>query len=850
MKIFDAGSRVGPGLRDRRLTAINFVADAVSRSVELREIADNALDAVVAVMELDAAAVYIWRQPQQTLELFAWRGLSEAFARQVASLRKGMDPTVDEVLGGATRVVEDFRVAGAPSRLEVVGAGFRSAVMLPVRAHGFVVGMLALGSYRPRGFGESDLELLEVISNQIGIALANAELQADLRRSEEQYRALVENSDDAIFITGRDCRPRFANSAFQKIFGFSAAELAAEGPYGRIHPEDVEAVRAAVERLLAGEPVRNLEYRFCRKDGTWIDLQCSGSVFSRQAGRVEQLQFVVRDVTDVRRRQQQLLRRNRQLAALCLVGEVANSSLQIEQIARNSLEVALECTGMQAGAIHLAEAAQKRLRLYVHAGLPDELVAALRSVRWGEGVTGTVAATGQPQILGDAPTELPAQFGAAARHGFRVLVKVPLKAKGEVLGTLGLLGKRVVPDTREVLEMVTAIGNQLGIAMANARLYQTQLRENEKLNALLDISSGGAQQLQLGSLLQRILEKSVALLRADAAQIVRFVPQTDQAEVVAAIPARPEALGTRFAARESLSGAVRDSRQGRIFSRSELAGLRASPMLRDADAQSALVVPLAARNQLIGAVELLRLGAGASDFGRADLELMDAFASRAAVAIDTAQLLQDLERKNELLQLLVQEAHHRIKNNLQMISGLLQLEAEAAPGGVSTGFLRAAIARIRAIAQVHDMLTEEMPEKVDAHALLGTIVDTLVASAPHRHGRPQVELNAEHLWLNADQAVALALIVNELVANSLLHGRPPPEQPLRVRVECLRENSRVRLTICDNGGGFADEKTSHPLQGQGIKIVAQLARVNLRGELHIQTRQAGVCAELRFDTDA
>ena len=201
---------------------------------------------------------------------------------------------------------------------------------------------------------------------------------------------------------------------------------------------------------------------------------------------------------------------------------------------------------------------------------------------------------------------------------------------------------------------------------------------------------------------------------------------------------------------------------------------------------------LISRNELIGALSLTRHGENAAEFTAANLELMEAFASRAAVAIDNAQLLKDLGRKNKLLQLLIEEAHHRIKNNLQMVSGLLQLEAESAPVESSKGFLQTAITRIQAIAQVHNLLSEEMPEKVDVNALITTIVHMLVSSAPGTHGTPDVTVDVEHVWLGAEQAVPLALIVNELVSNTFVHGRSPQGQPLRARIQCRQTGRPYR----------------------------------------------------------
>jgi PAS domain S-box-containing protein len=833
-------------LRDPRLTAINFVSDAVNRTLDLKEIADNALDSVLAVMKVDAGAVYIWQDTDHSLHLFAWRGLKETVVPKVAVLQKGTE-VIDAVLNGEARVIDDFPVSPSGTVSEAVRAGFQSAVLVPIRAHGYVVGALGLGTYQKRRFDEPDVDLIEAVSNQIGNAMVHAQLQTDLRASEEQYRALVENSDDAIYIADSSGRLRFANNAFSRVFGYRLSDVARTDLMAYVHAEDVDMVWRAVDGLLRGEPIHNLEYRFRHKNGMWIDLQCSGSVFSREGEHVAEVQFVVRDITQARQRQQQLLRRNQQLGALTTLAEVANSSLNIDEIARNTLEVALESTGMSGGAIHLADAKQHVLNLYLQSGLPDELVADLRTLKWGELVPGFVAASGQVAVVNDLTIRTPAPPSSAARHGFRSTIVVPVKTKGEILGTLGLLNRQELEFTTEVVEMVTAMGNQLGIAVANARLYEKQLRENEKLAALVDISSGSAQQLELELLLQRILQRAAALLRADAAYISHYSEAAEQAEIVAASANFTRLIGMLYPATQGLFGQIRPTRQGRIFTREEVKAYGYSPVLRESDVRSALVVPLISRNELIGALSLTRHGENAAEFTAANLELMEAFASRAAVAIDNAQLLKDLERKNKLLQLLIEEAHHRIKNNLQMVSGLLQLEAESAPIESSRSFLQTAITRIQAIAQVHNLLSEEMPEKVDVNVLITTIVHMLASSAPGTHGTPDVTVDVDHVWLGAEQAVPLALIVNELASNTFVHGQSPEGQPLRARIRCRQQDNHIELVVSDNGGGFADGKDWRECEGQGMSIVAQLAQVNLRGHLQIEPRDGGVRAELRFE---
>jgi PAS domain S-box-containing protein len=833
-----------PQSRDPRLTALNFIADAVNRSLDLKEIADNAIHAILSVTKLDAGAVYLWNADDGALRLFSWRGLSEAFTRQVTVFRKGDNATIDAVLNGTTKLIQDFRATSDILWMGGVRAGFKAAIMSPIRSQGFVVGILTLGRYSRHHFTDAEVELVEGITQQIGNALVHAQLESDLRASEEQYRGLVENSDDAIYITKADGRPRFANSAFARIFGFESADFITMDAFQRIHPNDVEGVQKALEQLRKDEAVQSLEYRFLRKDGVWIDLQCNASVFARSGNRPTEFQFVVREVTQARQRQQQLLRRNQQLAALTSLAAVANSSLNIDEIARNTLQVALENAGLDAGCVHLLGAGPHRLQLSVAIGLPEQLIGQLQILPDDEMTSGVIAATGQVQTLTDRANRRFLLTSAAATHGMLTLIAVPITAKGEMLGKLSMFSRQEMQFAPEVVEMVTAMGNQLGIAVANARLYEAQLRENEKLNALLDIT-GGSQGLDLDPLLQRILEKAGTLLKADGAYVAR---DTDgQATIVAGTGECEKTLGLRYGITDGVAGQVRAAQRGGVFDRAEINRIGNQSQLVTANASSLLVVPLISRNQVIGTIGLIRKSG--SDFTEAELALMQAFATRAAAAIDNAELLKDLTGKNKLLELLIEEAHHRIKNNLQMVSGLLQLEAASA--GTKNERLHQAIARIQAIAQVHNLLSSEMPEKVDAQVLITTILHSLTSTAPQPNGvRPSVTTDLEHLWLGADHAVPLSLIVNELVANALLHGQPSAGKPLEVHVSCRQQNGQVRLQIIDNGGGFPAGYDWRKSDGQGMNIVAQLAQVNLRGKLQIASQDGGVRSELEFDPAA
>src|SRR5260221_8181002 len=146
MKLPDPTASALKPLRDPRLTAINYVADAINRTLNLKEIADNALDAILAVMKVDAGSVYIWQDADKALHMFAWRGLNEAFVRQVTVLQKGTE-VIDAVLNGEARIIEDFTLNAHLFRTDVVRAGFHSALLVTIGDTWYVADVVMHAQY-------------------------------------------------------------------------------------------------------------------------------------------------------------------------------------------------------------------------------------------------------------------------------------------------------------------------------------------------------------------------------------------------------------------------------------------------------------------------------------------------------------------------------------------------------------------------------------------------------------------------------------------------------------------------------------------------------------------------------
>jgi PAS domain S-box-containing protein len=201
-------------------------------------------------------------------------------------------------------------------------------------------------------------------------------------------------------------------------------------------------------------------------------------------------------------------------------------------------------------------------------------------------------------------------------------------------------------------------------------------------------------------------------------------------------------------------------------------------------------------------------------------------------------------------EVLLREIHHRVKNNLQVISSLLNLEARyfTRRGRASVGDVRRALAdcqgRVCTIALVHEKLYRAADlSQVDFGGYLRALVDMFVATAGSPAG-VSVECDIDNLRLGVDRAIPCGLLVHELVTNALKHAFPPGRSGT-VRVELRRDRTdSVRLVVRDDGVGMPSTISLERPPSLGLELVSTLAR-QLRAELSVD-RAKGTAFRLSF----
>ncbi|MFG1463116.1 response regulator [Xanthobacter sp. DSM 24535] len=193
--------------------------------------------------------------------------------------------------------------------------------------------------------------------------------------------------------------------------------------------------------------------------------------------------------------------------------------------------------------------------------------------------------------------------------------------------------------------------------------------------------------------------------------------------------------------------------------------------------------------------------------------------------------------------LLLREMNHRVGNSLQIIVSLLHVQASATDNAEVQDALNAARGRVAAVAQVHRRLyTSDQVTSVAADQYLSSLLEDLQISARHGEFGVTLSIEADPLEIDPDRAVAVGVIVTELVINASKYAYPGGSGPVRVELRCLGE--QILLAVEDDGTGIAPGDAAKS-SGLGNRIVRAMSN-KLGAELAFEPRTQGTRVALRF----
>ena len=214
-----------------------------------------------------------------------------------------------------------------------------------------------------------------------------------------------------------------------------------------------------------------------------------------------------------------------------------------------------------------------------------------------------------------------------------------------------------------------------------------------------------------------------------------------------------------------------------------------------------------------------------------------------------AVVIQDLTWKKEqekaliLKSVAIKEMHHRVKNNLQTIASLLRLQVRRSDNEETRKVLGESMNRILSIATTHELLAQSGVDQVKIGEVILNIKNNTVRYFARPHFDVNITLEGDDFEVDSDIATSVALIINELLQNSLQYAFQDREKGL-VRIVVTRGELYSRIEVIDDGSGYDVENVR--TDRLGLSIVQTMVKDKLRGTLDVESGPGGTHVTFEF----
>jgi two-component sensor histidine kinase/CheY-like chemotaxis protein len=213
---------------------------------------------------------------------------------------------------------------------------------------------------------------------------------------------------------------------------------------------------------------------------------------------------------------------------------------------------------------------------------------------------------------------------------------------------------------------------------------------------------------------------------------------------------------------------------------------------------------------------------------------LETLAAQTGNAIARIQAEVEIQASLDEKVVLLQEVHHRVKNNLQIISGLLKMQEGSIKDETALNYIRDAENRIISMALVHESLDQSKDfSSVNAEKHLKNIAQQIIVNYS-TSTTIHLEIDAKDAFLDLSEAIPCSLIINELITNSIKYAFVGRERGIiRITMHPTADN-RYLFTVSDDGIGFPEDKDFRATSSLGMKLVVNLMTIQLKGTIELE----------------
>ncbi len=666
-------------------------------------------------------------------------------------------------------------------------------------------------------------------TSQIQDVTGRTEAEDALRKSEANYRAIFDAANDAIFVHDADTGAILdVNRKMREMYGYSAEETrslrvedlsAGSPPYSQV--EAVKFVRAAAK----GKP-QLFEWLARDKRGRlfWVEVNLKRATI----GGEESLLAIVRDISERKKAEGQLRVYGEQMAEIAEIATELSSELSVNRLLPKIARRATQLLGGDAAAVAM-RVGEDIVYPYLHK-MPAKLKQLV--VKGGGGIAGYVVSTGQSVNIPDYPGD-PRAVPEFVDAGLQTLVAAPLAMGSRVFGAIGVFG--LSPETRftdEQVALLEAVAKTSAVAIDKARAYEKLQRQEKQMTSLYGVSKSVASDRRIDRVLEKIGLTVCRNLAADKALVSVLAGER---LYYAASCGVPDALFSlyKFAKGEGVCGrAASDGRATQCADMSRHPEQASRAYAKKMGIKGTLSVPIRARRRVLGTLNLYV--STPRQFDDDEVKLAAAFADQAAIAIENAEMYDDLQRRHALQLELLHKVMTSEEDERNRLAGALHDDVlqstiaalyhiQAAEGTADVAQLGLTNAKVHSlllesVETARELIVDLRPPFLRELGFVRAVRKLAERFEERSHVRASV--SARHVpRLSQSVETALYRVVQEALANVEKHSGAD-----KVTISVSRRRESVELRIRDNGVGFERMRRRRDrLRHFGLSLMAERA---------------------------